>query len=86
MLKLELTQKVSLEKDVLRWFKSLVRKGRIWDRLSWEERLLLLQAFVLLPLVAVSIKLWGMQRTQSALASLPHQAMSMSSEVLLTPG
>lgn len=83
MLKLELTQKVSLEKDVLRWFKSLVRKGRIWDRLSWEERLLLLQAFVLLPLVAVSIKLWGMQRTQSALASLPHQAMSMSSEVLL---
>lgn len=83
MLKLELTQKVSLEKDVLRWFKSLVRKGRIWARLSWEEHLLLLQAFVLLPLVALSLKLWGMQRTQRALVWLPHHAMSMSSEVLL---
>jgi hypothetical protein len=65
------------------WLKSLVRKGRTWTQLSWKERSLLLQALILLPLVTLSLKLWGMRRTQSLLAKLPQQTRSVPSAVLL---
>ena len=65
------------------WLKSLVRKGRTWVRLSWKERSLLLEALILLPLVALSLTLWGMRRTQSVLAQLSQQTMLVPSTALL---
>ncbi len=65
------------------WLKSLVRKGRAWTQLSWEERSLFLQALILLPFVALSVQLWGMRRTQSLLAQLSQQTRSVQSAVLL---
>lgn len=42
----------------------LLRKWSIWVKLSWVEKNLLLQALVWLPLVSLSLKWWGMKRTQ----------------------
>jgi hypothetical protein len=66
------------------YFKILLRKILTLAGLSWKERSLLVQAFILLPLVAFSLQLWGMQRTQKALSQFSSQAISMSSEALLT--
>lgn len=63
----------------IRWLRSLIRKGRNWKRLSKTERSLLLQALVLLPLVSLSLQLWGLQRTKTALALLPTQDISLPS-------
>ena len=48
----------------------LLRKWSIWIKLSWEEKKLLLQALVWLPLVSLLLKWWGMGRTQSLLTKL----------------
>ncbi|OAD22599.1 hypothetical protein THIOM_001585, partial [Candidatus Thiomargarita nelsonii] len=48
------------------------------------SRRLLLQAFLLLPLVALSLKFWGVKRTQTGLARLlPATELPLSSEVRL---
>lgn len=47
--------------------KSLINKGRIWIKLSNKERSLFLQALVLMPLVALLLRLCGLQRTQAVL-------------------
>lgn len=52
------------------WLKLLARKGRTALRLSPAEKLLLLQAFALLPLVSLSLRWQGMKRTQQRLAFL----------------
>jgi Transglutaminase-like superfamily len=64
-------------------FKSLFRKARIYLLLTGEERSLLLQAIIFLPLVAFSLQLWGMQRTQQALTRLSNSAISLTSDVRL---
>jgi Transglutaminase-like superfamily len=64
-------------------FKSLFRKARIWRLLTEEERSLLMQAIIFLPLVAFSLQLWGMQRTQQALSRLSNSGIYRTSDVLL---
>lgn len=51
-------------------FKLLIQKARTWRKLSHQERSLLLEALILLPLVALSLKLGGLKRTQSLLIKL----------------
>ena len=60
--------------------KSLIRKWH-WSRLANTERLLL-QALVLFPLIALSLKLWGLQKTQAVLMKLPHRNLSAPSKAL----
>jgi Transglutaminase-like superfamily len=64
------------------YFRPLVSKADKFVRLSWQERSLLLQALVLLPLVAMCVHLFGMGRTQYVLVRLCPQATSLSSEPL----
>jgi Transglutaminase-like superfamily len=64
------------------YFRPLVSKADKFVRLSWQERSLLVQALVLLPLVALSIHLLGMERTQYGLAKLCPPVDSLSSEPL----
>lgn len=52
------------------WLKLLGRKWNSFWRLERSDRTLLLQALVLLPVVAISLKLWGLQQTQTVLAQL----------------
>jgi hypothetical protein len=63
------------------WLKLVSRKfRRVWE-LDGNSRWLLLQAFVLLPVVALSLKCWGLKRTQTALARLlPATELRLSSE------
>ncbi|WP_019499452.1 lasso peptide biosynthesis B2 protein [Pseudanabaena sp. PCC 6802] len=63
-------------------FGALFSKAGKFIRLSWQEKSLLLQALVLLPLVAFCIHLLGMGRTQYALLKLCPQATSRSPESL----
>ncbi|MEO1428197.1 MAG: lasso peptide biosynthesis B2 protein [Cyanobacteria bacterium J06632_19] len=54
----------------MNWLKLVIRKSRkIW-RLDRNSQWLLLQALLLLPLVAISLKFWGLKRTQTGLARL----------------
>lgn len=55
------------------WLKSLRRKYSTILRLSSDERWLLVHALWLLPLVAISVRLKGMQFTQAMLLRLPLQ-------------
>ncbi len=64
------------------YFKPLVSKTGKFVSLSWQERSLLLQALVLLPLVALCVHLFGMGRTQNVLARLCPQTTSRSPEPL----
>ena len=64
----------------MNWLKSLIRKGRSWLQLDWESRWFLLQALVLLPIVSLSLHLWGLRRTQAALGKLCKPKL-MSGEV-----
>ncbi|MEH1906499.1 lasso peptide biosynthesis B2 protein [Nostoc sp.] len=61
--------------------KSLIEKGRIWIKLSNKERSLFLQALVLLPLVALLLRLCGLQRTQAALMLWTESTSSEPSKV-----
>lgn len=45
----------------------IIQKGRTWRKFSDTERRLLIQALILLPMVALSLKLWGLQRTHCLL-------------------
>lgn len=68
----------------MKWFKSLHRKAMNLICLSQQERLLLVQAFILLPTIAFSLQIWGMQRTQTVLFNLSAKtllSMPSSSEV-----
>ena len=47
----------------------LTQKTRTWNQFSLAERRLFLQALILLPLVALSLKLWGLKRTYSQLTN-----------------
>jgi hypothetical protein len=48
--------------------RSLIRKGNTWTKFSATERSLFLQAWVLFPYVALSLKFRGMKETQTALS------------------
>ncbi|PHM06116.1 hypothetical protein [Nostoc sp. 'Peltigera malacea cyanobiont' DB3992] len=61
--------------------KSLIEKGRIWIKLSNKERSLFLQALVLLPLVALLLRVCGLQRTQAALMLWTEPTSSEPSKV-----
>jgi hypothetical protein len=52
------------------WLKLAIRKCRSFWRLDGDDRWLLLQSFLLLLLVAISLKFWGFKRSQAALAKL----------------
>ena len=52
------------------WLKLVVRKWYSFWKIDRKERTVLLQALGLLPLVAISLKFWGLRRTQNALARL----------------
>ncbi|MGK7876616.1 MAG: lasso peptide biosynthesis B2 protein [Xenococcaceae cyanobacterium] len=52
------------------WLKLVVCKSRSFWGLDGNSRWLLLQGFLLLLLVALSLKFWGVKRTQTALARL----------------
>ena len=52
------------------WLKLAIRKYRSFWGLDGNSRWLLLQGFLLLPLVAVSLKFWGLKRTQAGLSRL----------------
>ncbi len=60
--------------------KLLQRKVLTLVSLSWEEKILLLQAFILLPLVAFSLQVWGLQQTQIVLTQLCQSVIFNSSE------
>jgi len=45
----------------------IIQKTRTWRTFPLYERYLLLQALILLPLVALSLKLWGLKQTHSLL-------------------
>jgi hypothetical protein len=61
-------------------FGAIFSKADKLIRLSWHERSLLLQALILLPIVALCVHFLGMGRTQHALAKLCPQAISRSPE------
>lgn len=48
----------------------MIRKFQRLAELDWTARLLLFQAFLLLPFIALSLKLFGIKRTQTILAKL----------------
>jgi hypothetical protein len=64
----------------------LINKFRNFWNLDWNSRWLLLQAFLLLPIVALSLKIWGVKRTQMALARLliPLQNSENPSKIIKT--
>jgi len=55
----------------------VIRKWYSFWRIEPKQRTLLLQALVLLPLVAICLKFWGLNRTQTAMVRLlPTPVMS----------
>ncbi|MBW4418213.1 MAG: lasso peptide biosynthesis B2 protein [Myxacorys californica WJT36-NPBG1] len=56
-------------------------KWQAWRRLPWQERSLFLQALVLFPMIALALKLWGLQRVQTHLAKQFHDAAPVHSEL-----
>ncbi len=52
------------------WLKSLIHKGQTWSNLSYSERILFLQAFCLIPLVALSLHCFGLRKTQNLMLRL----------------
>lgn len=60
--------------------KSLIRKLYTWRSFSKKERSLFLQALILLPVVSLSLRLRGLQRTKTAIASLLNQDISLPPE------
>ncbi|MGB3203541.1 MAG: lasso peptide biosynthesis B2 protein [Crinalium sp.] len=59
----------------------MIRKWSSFWRIEPKQRTLLLQALVLLPLVALSLKFCGLNRTQTALSRLlPTLILSQSSD------
>jgi hypothetical protein len=69
------------ESGIIKWnnyikiesLRSLIRKVRTWRRFSKKERSLFLQALILLPVIALSLRVWGLQRTKKVLAWLPSE-------------
>ncbi|MGB3651147.1 MAG: lasso peptide biosynthesis B2 protein, partial [Rivularia sp. (in: cyanobacteria)] len=49
---------------------SIIQKTRTWRKFSIHERYLLLQALILLPLIHLSLNVWGFKRTYSILRSI----------------
>ncbi len=52
------------------WLKLLIHKGQTWNHLSNSERILFLQAFCLIPLVALSLHCFGLRKTQNLMLRL----------------
>jgi hypothetical protein len=48
---------------------SIIQKTRTWRKFSFHERYLLLQALILLPLIHLSLNVWGFKRTYSILGN-----------------
>ncbi|MGB3761130.1 MAG: lasso peptide biosynthesis B2 protein [Rivularia sp. (in: cyanobacteria)] len=48
---------------------SIIQKTRTWRKFSIDERYLLLQALILLPLIHLSLNIWGFKRTYSILGN-----------------
>ena len=49
---------------------SIIQKTRTWRKFSLYQRYLLLQALILLPLIHLSLNVWGFQRTYSILGNI----------------
>ena len=63
---------------------SIIQKTRTWRKFSFYERYLLLQALILLPLIHLSLNIWGFKRTYSLLRNIAVFSW-MQHEVNLTP-
>ena len=63
---------------------SIIQKTRTWRKFSLHERYLLLQALILLPLIHLSLNVWGFKRTYSILRNIAVFSW-MQHEVNLTP-
>jgi Transglutaminase-like superfamily len=61
------------------WLRSLIRKYATFVALSGSEKLLLIQALCLLPIVAILLQLKGLRFTQNLLLQLPHHQQSSDS-------
>lgn len=66
----------------------LIQKARTWKKFSSTERWFLLQALILLPAIALSLKIWGFKRTHSLLTYFlppqPSPPLSNSPDRLFT--
>jgi len=49
---------------------SIIQKTHTWRKFSFHERYLLIQALILLPLIHLSLNIWGFKRTYSILRSI----------------
>jgi hypothetical protein len=67
------------------WSNLVIRKGYSFWQLPSSDRRLLLQALPLIPLVAISLKVLGFQRTQSLLTRLAPKSIAPSPDVDLFP-
>ncbi len=63
------------------YLKSLTRNSLAFWRLAWSERLLLIQAVILLPVLALAVNIGGLRRTRVFLERLaPEPASEVSKE------
>ena len=62
------------------WSNLVIRKGYSFWQLPGSDRLLLLQALLLIPLVAISLKVLGFQRTQSFLTRLAPKSIRATAQ------
>ncbi len=49
---------------------SIIQKTHTWRKFSFHERYLLIQALILLPLIHLSLNVWGFKRTYSILGNI----------------
>src|SRR5262249_6233540 len=62
------------------FYRSLRRKAETWQSFSKSDRALLIQAMLLLPVVATSLKTVGLRRTQSWLEKKAFASMGSATE------
>ena len=59
---------------------SIIQKTRTWRRFSLYQRYLLLQALILLPLIDLSLNVWGFKRTYSILRNMGNREWGMGKD------
>ena len=68
----------------MRILTSLTRKIQTWQSFTDTERWLLIRSLILLPLVDLCLKLWGLQRTHTLLSYLLPQPIRSASQLHTT--
>ena len=62
---------------------SIIQKTRTWRKFSLYQRYLLLQALILLPLIHLSLNLWGFKRTYSILGNIGNREWGIAESAVL---